>query len=398
MTAVGKASGAAARFQVSAIEELATGTDVKGFYAQHFWAAIFPLVGGALLYGWAALCTVAIVMASAAAGLVMWKRIGRRGRQLNAARCLWMAMLLSLALPPHLLSPHQSNWPVVPAAGIFLVIVEWLLATVGSGRVDPVVAAYLMLVVLFEPILTPHLVLKFDHVLLGNLFNARMIDAGVPRTIPWISATDSPPSGTDALDDPQPAASVLSAYTSGRLRPDRFITSAQMVLRDQLPPLEDMVVGGEPGPIGASSGALVIVGGLLLIYKGLIDYRIPLLCACAALAAFLILPVPEFINDSGPQWRLAWPASYLGWEASVALAGYELFTSPLLFVALFLATSPRSRPMSRRGCAAQGVILGLLAAPMQLYGSILVGPYVALLTVSLGSRVLDRIFPPRALV
>jgi electron transport complex protein RnfD len=175
--------------------------------------------------------------------------------------------------------------------------------------------------------------------------------------------------------------------------------SPQMLLRDKMPPLEDLVLGGEPGPLGTSAALAVIVGGLFLIYEGLIDYRIPLLALAVATAAFLILPVPVVITDFGPQWRwFAFRAPYLGWPTALTLTNYELFASPLLFVVFFMATSPQSRPMSRRGCFVYGALLGLLAAPAQLYGSVFIGPYVALLLADLASRTLDRLFPPRTLV
>src|ERR1700690_2706067 len=109
---------------------------VPGFYALHVPAACLPLAAAALLYGWAGLATVAAVFGSTRAGLAVWAWVGRRGRQLNWPRCLWEGLLLAMILPPHLLSPQ--DWPIVPAAGFFLVMVEWLLGAIGSGRVHRV--------------------------------------------------------------------------------------------------------------------------------------------------------------------------------------------------------------------------------------------------------------------
>jgi Na+-translocating ferredoxin:NAD+ oxidoreductase RnfD subunit len=371
---------------------------VRGFYAMHLPAACLPLVAAALLYGWAGLATVAVLLASVSAALLLWSRIGRRGRQLSWPRCLWEGLLLAMILPPHLLAP--GDWPIVPAAGAFLVMIEWLLGGIGSGRVHRVPLAYLLLVVLFYARLSPHLVLRPDHVLMGNLFNSQPLDPA-QRTDPWIAQTrrGGAAEGKDAFDDPDPAAVELSEYTSGRDQPDRFTMSPQMLLRDKMPPLEDLVLGGEPGAIGTSCALAVIVGGLFLIYQGLIDCYIPLLALAVATVGFLVLPVPVVITDLGPTWRwLVFRQPYLGWPAAVTLANYELFASPLLFVVFFLATSPHSRPMSRRACAAYGILLGLLAAPAQLYGSVFLGPFVALLPVALTSRTLDRLFPPRTLV
>jgi Na+-translocating ferredoxin:NAD+ oxidoreductase subunit D len=368
-------------------------------------AACLPIAAAALFYGWAALATVTAMLASTLIALAIWSRIGRRGRQLNLPQCLWMSLLLALALPAQLIG---KAWPILPAAAILLVMVQWLVNTIGSGRVHPVALTYLLLFIFFEPLLTPHLILKRDHPFFGNLFSSRAVAEGASSaeaepslnpTTPWIYQTSAIPSPNDALDNPHPAGEILTAYTSGRQQPERFSLSAQMVLRDQLPPLENLVIGGEPGPIGASSAVILIVGGLFLICQGLIDYRVPLFAVAAAMLAFLILPIPVIINETGPRWHwLALRHSYLGVAAGVTLADYELFASPLLLVAFFMATSVRSRPMSGRGCIVFGLILGLGSAAAQLYGSAVAGPYVALLLASLLSRWLDRLFPPRTLV
>jgi len=384
--------------------------NIRRYYGMHVPAAMFLVAGGIILYGWPAAASIGVVLLSTLATLAVWGRIGARGRQICRPYCLWMALLLALALPPHLLAPAAAGetegtvwstaaWAILPAAGILLVILVWLLNSLGSGRVHPVAAAYLVLVILFEPMLTPHYVLKPEYVLMGKLYESEEIDPAVPRTAPWIYRRQFNDAAKESLRSSDSAAAALGAYTSGRASPDRFSISFQMVLRDRLPPLEDLIIGGEPGPIGAGCGLAILAGGLILLYRGLIDWRIPVLTVLAALVAFLILPIPVVITDMGTEWRwLAFRPRMLDWPAALTLANYELFASPLLFVAFFLATSPQSRPMSRGGRALYGMALGLLAAPAQLYGSVTVGPYVALLLITLASPKLDRLFRPRPLV
>jgi NQR2, RnfD, RnfE family len=363
-------------------------------------AGVTLVIAGLLLYGFPALACILVVLGTTWASVVVWRRIGWRGRQLRLGPCLWMALLLSLMLPANLLSFRHPNvtWPVVPAAGILLVIVYWFLTGLGSGRVHAVLATYLALVILFHPVLIPHNVLRFDHVLAGNLFDAQTIDTTMPRTVPWIfqrsSSGDSP-----AIDDPSPAGEQLGAYTSGRQRPDRAGVSLQMLLRDQMPPLEDLILGGQPGPIGISSAIAVIMGGLLLLYRGLIDYRIPLLAVIAAYIALLVLPVPVVITDTGTQWHwLAFRPEYLGWPVAITFVNYEMLASPLLFVVFFLATSPQLHPSSGIATAFYAILLGLLCAPAQLYGSVDVAPYIALFLACMITPTLDHILPHRSAV
>jgi electron transport complex protein RnfD len=164
-----------------------------------------------------------------------------------------------------------------------------------------------------------------------------------------------------------------------------------------MPPLEDLVVGGHPGPIGASSAIAVIIGGLFLLYRGLIDYRIPLIAVTIAFFAFLLLPVPANIQDSSAYWR---PLILARIDAAtmVTFANYEIMAAPLLFMLFFLATSPSICPMGRKAKVVFAIALGLLTAAFQLYLSTSFGPYVALLLAGLLSPWLDETFRARPLI
>src|SRR5947209_6725711 len=81
-----------------------SGMGVTQFYSMHFLGAVFPLTAGLLLHGWRAAAVVALVVGSAALAVAVWRRIGPRGRQLHYAHALWLALLLALMLPAHLVS------------------------------------------------------------------------------------------------------------------------------------------------------------------------------------------------------------------------------------------------------------------------------------------------------
>jgi len=352
---------------------------------------MFPLAAAALLYGWAGMASVGIVLSGALVAVEIWRRIHWRGCQLQRSSCLWMALLLALALPPHLANAVQ--WPLLAGAGFMLVILMWVLAAFGGGRVHPVAATYLILLILFEPMLTPHWVLRPDRLFVGNLFHAGKVGVESAEASPWIYQRRGPTDDEDANSISQPASAALTQYTSGRQQPERFSLSLQMLLRDQLPPLENMVIGGEPGPTGAASAAAVLLGGLFLLYRGLIDWRIPLFSVLAALVTLLICPVPVIISETAVTWRwLAIFSTDPGWAQALTLANYELFASPLLFVAFFVATSPQCRPMNARGRIAFGILFGVLTALGQLYISVSAAAYGALLIAGLASPALDRIF------
>ncbi len=379
---------------------LHSGTSVGQFHRMHFAAAVFPLTGGTLLFGWRAPAVVAVVVASAAITVVAWRRVGAAGRQLRMSHALWLATLLGLMLPAHLatfrpFSLPWAVWPILPAAGALLVVALWVLGGMGAGRVHPVVVAWLLLAALFQVALAPRYVLQRHRVVGGDLFGAVPVESRAAGAVPWVNGARVGDHDALLLE---PASDRLTAYTRGDADAARGLLRMTGMLRDHMPPLEDLIVGGQPGPVGTSSAIAVIIGGLFLLYRGLIDFRIPLLGVFVAFALMLVLPVPARIGAE-PQWRwLAMREPDVGWPTAVTLANYEVMASPLLFTAFFLATSPSVRPMARRARAIYAVCFGALTAVFQLYASVAMGPYLALLFVGLLAPSLDKWFRPRALV
>ena len=381
---------------------------VRRFFALNAMATVFPLTAGIILFGWRALIAVALVMLGASLGLAVWRRVASRGRRIGAARALWMAMLLGLAMPAHLASRSYPGepipaaaWPILPAAGLALAIMLWVFAGIGSGRLHPVAVIYLLMVVMFEPYLAPRLVLHRQRIFAGDL-----VDAALPPPLPpgeaapirsdaWTSYRETP--GRDALYM-ENAAQRLVTFTTGRQTPARAALSLEELLRDYMPPLEDLIVGGHPGPIGAASAVAVIMGGLFLLYRGLIDFRVPLLICMSAIAAFLLLPIPVAVSESIRHWRTLGAHHGVGWPVAITFVSYELMAGPLLFTAFYLASAPGVRPLTRRGRAVFAVLIGASAAALQLYVDVSYGPYLALLMIGMLTPILDRLFKPRPLV
>ncbi|HRK29931.1 MAG TPA: RnfABCDGE type electron transport complex subunit D [Tepidisphaeraceae bacterium] len=355
-------------------------------------ALLFPLAAGVAIFGWRAAAGAATLVITAVLAALVWQRVGRRGSRISVLGMAVAALMLAMTLPAHLFSSSsptadlQSPWPILPAAGIVLAILCWLLG--GTARVHPVLLTHLLLVVMFQPYLVPRQVLQPDRLVRGDLLRVP-VDSQINPQIPWLSQESV--EGYDAYLR-EPIARRLTLFTTGIDRPERGWLSLESLIRDRLPPIEDLMVAGEPRPIGTASTVFVIVGGLFLLYRGLIDYRIPLVMISAAFLAFLVLPVPILLNEQGPQWRwLAWRDSAATWGVAVTFANYELLASPLIFAAMFLATSPSIRPLCRRWRVIWAGTAGVVCAALQLYVSVEFGPYVALILAGLLTPLMDRI-------
>jgi Na+-translocating ferredoxin:NAD+ oxidoreductase RnfD subunit len=371
-----------------------------------------------MVFGWRAVGVIVLVVGTAGIATLLWKRIGERGVRLRLDHMLWLSLVLALMLPAHLASSADAvsgsrfvPWPVAAGAGLLLVVMTWLLGGAGAGRIHPVLITYLMIVVMFQDMLSPRYAVRREHAFVGDLLDVPEIQArsatrpslallepAEQARQPWI-APDPNPTEHQAIRTSSPAAEKLESFTTGHEAPERARISLESLVRDRLPPLEDLIVGGQPAPIGQGSAIAVIIGGLFLLYRGLIDYRVPLLIFLSAFVSFLMLPVPIVITDRERimQW-IALRDSSVGSALGVTFANYEVMASPLLFVGFFLATAPAVRPLVRRARAIYAVLVGVAAAAFQLYVSVTIGPYLALLGVSLLSPALDRVFRPRALV
>lgn len=380
---------------------LHTGMDLHRFYALHWAGLSIALAAGFLIFGWRAVGAVLVVLVSARISAAIWRRIGRRGWQLRYSHVVYLAGVLAAALPAQLMAwrlPWQGGsngiFLILPAAALLLVILCWLFGGAGSSRVHPVALVMLVLAILFPNLLIARTVLAP-----GRLFFGDVLDAGAPVGLvwgqPWTALGDNAQHPAVYMT---PAGPELSAYTRGLGQPQGTMTLGDL-LRDQLMPLEDLIVGGQPTAIGFASAAFIIVGGLVLMYNSVVDYRIPLLVVLSAYAVFLFLPVPVVIqgNTATLRW-LAMRDAGVGWEMGVTFANYELFAGPLLFVAFFMATWPGCRPMYRRGRAIYAIILGGLAGVIQLYMDVTFAGYLALVLASLLTPVLDWWMRPRALV
>jgi Na+-translocating ferredoxin:NAD+ oxidoreductase subunit D len=362
------------------------------FYLEHAVGALFPIIAGFFLFGWRAMLVVAGICASTLLGVLLWRNVGLRGGQIKASQSLWLAVLLAMMLPAHLASSPSAPalWPLIPAAGLILTMAIWLLGGPGSGRIHPVLVTYLFLLAVFTSTLTPQSVLGRNHLFRGDVLHAEPVTTDEP----WSQAKST----FDALARDR-ASTALTPFTAGTQSPERTWLSLEGLIRDRMPPLEDLIVAGHPAPIGFGSAVAIIIGGLFLLYRGLIDWRIPLLIFVSAYIAFIFLPIPIVITEAGPQWRwLAMRDSAVGWPLGLTFVHYELFAGAIPFMSFFLATTPAARPMARRARALYAILIGITAAVFQLYFSAGNGAYFAMFGVSLLTPMLDKLFRPRTLV
>ncbi|HAS73311.1 MAG TPA: Na+-transporting NADH:ubiquinone oxidoreductase subunit D [Clostridiales bacterium UBA8960] len=135
----------------------------------------------------------------------------------------------------------------------------------------------------------------------------------------------------------------------------------------QLPSLMDMLIGRIGGSIGETSALLLLVGGLYLIYKGIISIKIP--------------------------------GIYIGTVAILTLfiTGFDLTTTMIHILsgglslgAFFMATDYASSPITPRGQIFYALGMGLITVVIRFYGGYPEGVSYSILLMNVAAPLIDK--------
>lgn len=142
-----------------------------------------------------------------------------------------------------------------------------------------------------------------------------------------------------------------------------------------MPSALDMFVGNMGGSIGEISAVALILGGIYLLIRRVISWHIPV----AVLVGATVL--------SGAMW----------------LANGEVYASPLVHLlsggmllgAIFMATDYATSPMSKMGMLVYGLLIGLLAVTIRIWGAYPEGMSFAILIMNAIVPLINRYIKPR---
>lgn len=131
--------------------------------------------------------------------------------------------------------------------------------------------------------------------------------------------------------------------------------------------MTDMLVGNIGGCIGETSAILIVLGGVYLIYKGIIDYTIP---------AFYIGTV--FI------------LTFILGGFSFDFALYELFAGGLMLGGFFMLTDYTTSPMTKKGQIIYALLAGIITSVIRLYGGYPEGVSYSILLANVATPLIDK--------
>ena len=131
--------------------------------------------------------------------------------------------------------------------------------------------------------------------------------------------------------------------------------------------ISNMLIGNIGGCIGETSAVLIILGGLYLMYKGIINYGIPTFYICTVAILMFILG---------------------GFNFTFVI--YELLAGGLMLGAFFMLTDYTTSPMTKKGQIIYAVLAGLITTVIRLYGGYPEGVSYSILLVNIMTPLIDK--------
>ncbi|MCC0699119.1 RnfABCDGE type electron transport complex subunit D [Clostridioides sp. ZZV15-6383] len=131
--------------------------------------------------------------------------------------------------------------------------------------------------------------------------------------------------------------------------------------------LANMMIGNIGGCIGETSAILLLLGGVYLMYKGIINYVIPVFY----IATVFIL-------------------TFLLGGFNISFAIYQLFAGGLMLGGFFMLTDYTTSPMTKKGQIIYAVLAGLITTVIRMYGGYPEGVSYSILLVNCLAPLIDK--------
>lgn len=138
-----------------------------------------------------------------------------------------------------------------------------------------------------------------------------------------------------------------------------------------LPSLTNVLIGNIGGCLGETSALLLILGGIYLLYKGIITWRIPF-------TYIATVAIMTFIFGGGFE-----------------MMTYHLFAGGLMLGAFYMATDYASSPVTPRGQIIFGVGCGIITSVIRLYGGYPEGVSYSILLMNVAAPIIDKYTSPK---
>lgn len=136
-----------------------------------------------------------------------------------------------------------------------------------------------------------------------------------------------------------------------------------------------LLLGTTTGSLGETSALLLLLGGIFLILRRDIDWRIPVAIFASAALFSAILYSVDAVKYPSPL--------------------FTLFSGGMMLGALFMAPDPVTSPLTPKGAIIFGIGIGLLVVLIRVWGGLPEGVMYAILLMNAATPLIDRVTQPR---
>ena len=286
----------------------------------HVMAALLPIIiWGVYLFGFRVLTVAAVSVAACVVSEALLTLLLYKKAKISDLTAVVTGLMLAMTLPA-----ATPLW--IPAVGgVIAIAVKQLSGGTGRNFLNPAL---------------------FARTVIMLIFGRMMI-----YTAPFVKL----PLFANVSDG-------LSAGTAmGMLNDGRFPTES----------VYELLSGKCAGNIGEISSILILLGGIFLLLRGIISYRIPVAFSLTVMALTYLFP------------RIDVDSSY---------AVYSILSGGVLFAAFFMATDHSTSPCMPLAQFAYGIGCGALTVLFRYSGLFYDGAYPAVLIMNELSRPLDLLF------
>jgi electron transport complex protein RnfD len=280
--------------------------------------ALLPAFVASIFYfGFSSLVLVVASVASAMVTEIICQKIMKRPVAVSDLSAVLTGMLVAFNIPP-----SAPWWIPVLGSAFAIAIAKQVFGGIGFNFINPALAGRAFLMASWP-----------THMMSG-----------------WINPAVT--SGADAITSATPLA-IIKGTAEG-----------------QLPSLMDMFLGRIPGCLGETSAILLIIGGIYLIYRGVIKWIIPVVYI-GTVAVLAVL-----VGDG-------------------SLVMYHLFGGGLMLGAFFMATDYVTSPVTDKGKVIYAISLGALTMLIRKLGGYPEGVSYSILIMNIVTPLIDKYVSPK---
>ena len=308
---------------VSSSPHVRTNKDTSYIMKQVVIALLPATLAALFFFRFSALNVIFFCVTGSVGAEFVCQKISKQESTIGDFSAVVTGLLLAFNVPASL-----PWWMCLLGAAFAIIVVKMVFGGIGNNFVNPALAARAFLLASFPVAMT--------------LWTRTGVN--------WVSSGN-----IDAYTTATPL-SFLKAGSNG-------VSS----LADSGISISNMLIGNIGGCIGETSAVLIILGGLYLMYKGIINYVIPTFYICTVAILMFILG---------------------GFNFTFVI--YELLAGGLMLGAFFMLTDYTTSPMTKKGQIIYAVLAGLITTVIRLYGGYPEGVSYSILLVNIMTPLIDK--------